>query len=133
MAVRGNHDLNAPFPAGVIDLHLNVVSFGGLKFGGFGGSWRYKSRGYNLYTQEEAERLLESIPPVDIFVAHNSPAGVHERDSDAHQGFRTFNAYIRRASPSYFIHGHQHNDNSAVIAKSRIVGAIGERLIEISP
>ena len=44
-AAKGNHDMPNPFPEPVIDLQLRVDSFGGISFGGFNGSWRYKPRG----------------------------------------------------------------------------------------
>jgi len=129
-AVRGNHDLDVPFPDGIIDLHLEVKSHRGLKFGGFGGSWRYKNRGNNLFTQEEAETLLDGFPAVDVFIAHNSPFGIHERDADVHQGFRAFNGYIRRTSPTYFIHGHQHNGKTGRCERTQVCGVISERMFD---
>src|ERR1035441_6282857 len=72
-AVKGNHDGGGPFPAPITDLHLRIEEFDGLRFGGFNGSWRYKPRGHFLYEQDEAERQLAAFPPVDVFVAHNSP------------------------------------------------------------
>lgn len=107
-AVRGNHDSNAPFTSSVTPLHGSVVHHAGMSFGGFNGSWRYKPRGHHLYEQEEVRKALESFPRVDVFVAHNSPAGCHERDTEVHQGFEGFRDYILRARPKYFLHGHQH-------------------------
>ena len=71
-----------------MDLHLRVVTLAnGLRIGGFNGSWKYKPRGHFLYDQDEAAVLLQQLPAVDILVTHNSPADVHERDADVHQGF----------------------------------------------
>ena len=52
-AVRGNHDGDVAFTKGVTDLHLTTFKFGGLKFGGFEGSWKYKPRGHHLFEQAE--------------------------------------------------------------------------------
>ena len=107
-AVRGNHDSAAPFATEIIDLHFNIARHEGIRFGGFKGSWRYKPRGHHMFEQSEVAKTLRSFPAVDVFVAHNSPAGIHERDSEVHQGFEAFTEYIDRVQPAYFIHGHQH-------------------------
>ena len=130
-AVRGNHDRDLPFPEGVTSLHGAVVSYGGLRFGGFEGSWRYKPRGHHLYEQEEVTRLLQAFPPVDVFVAHNSPRGIHERDGEVHQGFDAFVDYIRRVRPRYFIHGHQHLEITTRIEDTTIIGVFGEKKMEL--
>ncbi|MAS93568.1 MAG: hypothetical protein CMO55_10285 [Verrucomicrobiales bacterium] len=130
-AVRGNHDSAAPFAGFVTDLHLTATAFGGMRFGGFGGSWKYKPRGHHLYEQEEVNAALRDFPAVDVFVAHNSPRGIHERDSDVHQGFDAFREYIARAKPKYFFHGHQHFNEETVIGDTRVIGVFGERVMEV--
>ena len=93
-AVKGNHDSAGSFPQNITNLHLSVVEYSGLVFGGFGGSWKYKPRGHHLHEQWEVANALHSFPVVDVFIAHNSPRGIHERDSDVHQGFDAFPDYI---------------------------------------
>lgn len=105
-AVKGNHDSGEPFPPPIIDLHLAVQTVDGVRFGGFNGSWRSKPVGHYLYEQEEVANLLVGFPTVDVFVAHNSPRNIHERDTEVHVGFEAFNNYIERAQPRLFIHGH---------------------------
>jgi len=112
-------------------LHLATHKFGGLKFGGFNGSWRYKPRGNFLYEQDEVEKLLEFFPPVDVFVAHNSPDQVHQWDNSVHAGFKAFNAYIERAKPQFFIHGHQHMNAESFVGETRLVGVFGQRWIQL--
>src|SRR5690242_1683727 len=70
VAVKGNHDSSAPFPAPIRDLHLKTFEFRGLRFGGFCGSWKYKPRGNYLFEDPEVERLLTGFAAVDIFVTH---------------------------------------------------------------
>ena len=130
-AVRGNHCVNTPFTAPTVDLHLQKLECLGLSLGGFAGSWRYKSHGNHMYTQEQVHALLTDFPAVDIFIAHNSPHGIHERDSHNHQGFDAFLDYIDRAQPSYFFHGHQHCNQISYRGKTCVVGVYGERLISI--
>jgi hypothetical protein len=129
--VRGNHDVNAAFPPGITPLHLRIDGFGGLSFGGFDGSWRYKPRGHHLYEQDEVARMLANFPRVDVFLAHNSPRGIHERDGDIHQGFGAFLNYIETARPRWFLHGHQHLSSTTRIGDTEVVGVFGETLLEI--
>lgn len=129
--VKGNHDSDAPFPSFIKPLHGTIEHFGGLSFGGFNGSWRYKPRGHHLFDQDEVTRSLESFPRVDVFIAHNSPSGVHERDDHVHQGFEAFLTYIETAKPRYLIHGHQHLRQTTMIGETRVIGVFGEEVIEI--
>lgn len=130
-AVRGNHDTNAPFPGGISDLHLTTQTFDGIRFGGFAGSWRYKPRGHHLFEQAEASTLMRAFPAVDVFVAHNSPSGIHERDNEVHQGFEGFVDYLNRAKPRVLIHGHQHLDLTTVHGETTIFSVYGEKIIEL--
>jgi Icc-related predicted phosphoesterase len=129
--VRGNHDTASPFPKGFTDLHLSVGEFSGVRFGGFRGSWRYKPRGHHLWEQEEVSTLLRQLPAVDVFVAHNSPRGIHERDSDVHQGFDGFRDYIATARPRYFVHGHQHVNEVTQCLDTSVVGVYGAQWLEL--
>lgn len=130
-AVRGNHDTDAPFPDGIVDLHCSMEVFDGIRFVGFGGSWKYKPRGHHLYEQTEVSALLKSFPPADVFITHNSPAGIHERDREVHQGFEAFLPYLDRTRPTLMIHGHQHLDLSTVRGSTTILGVYGETLVRL--
>src|SRR5262245_30443307 len=55
LAVKGNHDGAGIFPKPILDLHERTWEFQGLRFGGFGGSWKYKPRGHHLFEQSEVE------------------------------------------------------------------------------
>lgn len=131
-AVKGNHDSADAFKPPISDLHLYIQNFNGLTFGGFNGCWRYKPRGYFLYEQSEVSAQLRSFPYVDVFVAHNSPRGINERDQDVHQGFDAFRDYISRCTPRYFIHGHQHLNATTNFSGTRVIGAYGVKVVEIT-
>ncbi len=131
LAVRGNHDSAAPFPDPIIDLHLKSVTIEGITFGGFAGAWRYKPVGHHLYEQWDVATAMRGFQPVDVFVAHNSPAGIHERDRHVHQGFGAFGDYIDRAQPQLFIHGHQHLNLLTVRDQTKILAVYGEKLVTI--
>jgi uncharacterized protein len=129
-AVRGNHDSDAPFEESIIDLHLGVAHFAGVRFGGLNGCWQYKPRGAFLYYQEEAEAFMEDFPVVDVFISHNSPRRVHDREDGIHTGFTALNAYIERAAPCLLLHGHQHQDCETLVGRTRVIGVYGWKVIE---
>jgi Icc-related predicted phosphoesterase len=129
-AVRGNHDSDAPFPPPVADLHLRTAELGGVRFGGLNGCWQYKPRGSFLYYQEEAEAFLEAFPAVDVFISHNSPRRVHDREDGVHTGFSALNAYIERAKPRLLLHGHQHQARETRVGATRVIGVYGWSVIE---
>lgn len=131
VAVKGNHDSEAPFPEPIIDLHLRTSELGGLRFGGLNGCLQYKPRGAFLYYQEEVDAFLDSFPPVNIFISHNSPRRIHDREDEVHTGFNALNSYIDRAAPRLLLHGHQHQDSETQVGKTRVIGVIGWRTIEI--
>jgi predicted phosphodiesterase len=132
LAVKGNHDSSGDFPLPIEDLHLRTLNYGGLKFGGFCGSWKYKPRGNYLFEQSEVETALTSLPSVDVFVAHNSPRLVHDRDDEVHLGFVAFLNYINHARPRYFFHGHQHVHQETAIGGTSVVGTYGYRFLAIA-
>ena len=126
IAVRGNHCSDQSFPVPTIDLHLQTIERYGITFGGFAGSWQYKKVGNHMYTQNEVNALLHDFPVVDVFIAHNSPCGIHERDTGIHQGFDGFLEYIDKAQPAYFLHGHQHRREVSYRGNTCIMGVYGE-------
>ncbi len=131
LAVRGNHDRSATFARSIVDLHLHRVEVQGLSFGGFQGSWKYKPRGNYLYEQDEVEKALKEFPAVDIFVAHNSPLRVHDKEDETHYGFDGFKHSIRVRRPMIFLHGHQHFRVQTRVEDTVVIGAYGAQLFEL--
>jgi Icc-related predicted phosphoesterase len=131
LAVKGNHDADAPFPEPVVDLHLQTIDIGGLRFGGLNGCWQYKPRGSFLYEQEEVDAYLQDFPAVDVFISHNSPRRVHDREDEIHTGFSGLNRYTERATPRLLLHGHQHQNSETAVGRTRVIGCFGWRVIEI--
>ncbi|PWH15474.1 MAG: hypothetical protein DDG60_05735 [Anaerolineae bacterium] len=121
--VPGNHDpeygqqANSRV-AGGDNVDGEVLYSKGLLLAGLGGCIRYQSHTPNQYSQREmylrAYALLPKIilgkiryrRPLDIFIAHSPPAGIHDDDDPAHQGMHALNFLIRWAKPRYFLHGH---------------------------
>ena len=130
LAVKGNHGSPEPFRAPILDLHLTTNTINGVRFGGFQGSWKYKPRGHYLYEEPEVEQLLGSFPAVDVFVAHNSPRHIHDREDNVHLGFETFVTYIHRAQPRFFLHGHQHATQETRVGATRVIGVHGRMRLE---
>lgn len=124
--VPGNHDPNykaANTPArveGGSNLDLKLFRHKRFLIGGFGGSIRYRPDGTNQYTQAEAYlRSLRMLPrlylnrlnygrALDILVTHSPPFGIHDEETQAHQGLKAINWLIRIAKPRYHFHGHTH-------------------------
>ena len=131
LAVKGNHDSSAPFQGPIIDLHLRSHAVRGVTFGGFCGAWKYKPKGNHLFEQAEVESALAAFPRVDVFVAHNSPRMVHDRDDEVHIGFVAFNSYIARAQPRWLLHGHQHLNTESTIGATHVTGIYGHRFVAI--
>lgn len=131
LAVKGNHDFPSPFSGPVVDLHLSIEEHMGICFGGFNGSWKYKPRGLFLYGQDEATDLLKDFPHVDIFISHNSPRGIHDKEDRIHTGFGALSEYIRRQKPRVLIHGHQHVNSETEVGRTRVIGVYGHKVVEI--
>ncbi len=129
LAVKGNHDYDTPFDPRITDLHLKTVEIDGLTFGGFGGSWKYKPKGAFLFEQDEVSAALSAFPRVDIFVAHNAPRGIHDKDDGVHVGFDAFATYIRDRQPKVFLHGHQHSEQMSMSGGTKVIGVYGHQTL----
>lgn len=128
-AVKGNHDPAVPFPAPITDLHARTEPHDGVRFGGLNGCWRYKPKGYFLYEQSEAAELLAALPAVDVFLSHNSPRGIHDREDEVHIGFDALNTYLARARPKALVHGHQHVDRETRAGQTKVIGVYGWKVL----
>ncbi len=133
LAVKGNHDSSRPFKPPIRDMHLQTFTLDGVTFGGFCGSWKYKPKGNYLFEQDEAERLLATFPAVDVFIAHNAPRLVHDRDDEVHIGFSAFGNYIARHQPRYFFHGHTHVSPETRLGATRVIGVLGQQRFDLEP
>lgn len=132
LGVLGNHDPASPPPM-LRDLHLRVVEWAGVTFGGFEGARRYKPLGHHLYEEVEVEALLAGFPRVDVFVAHSPPAGIHDAEDGVHNGFRAFRRYIEERQPALFLHGHVHRRAETMVGRTRVVATVGARMLRWEP
>lgn len=124
--IPGNHDpifnLQDPrtYAQGGFNLDLKLVRHKKFLVGGFGGSIRYRPNGTNQYTQSEAYfRAFTLIPrltlnkmnygrALDVLITHSPPFGIHDEETQAHQGLKAINWLIRVAKPRFHFHGHTH-------------------------
>lgn len=131
LAVKGNHDSSASFRDPIVDLHLRKHAVRGVTFGGFCGAWKYKPKGNYLFEQHEVENGLAEFERVDVFVSHNSPRLVHDREDDGHIGFNAFNRYMSRAQPRWLLHGHQHLHTESTVGATKVIGTYGHRFFVV--
>lgn len=124
--VPGNHDpkYDREYPLtyaeGASNLDLRIARFNNMLLAGLGGSIRYRPDGVNQYSQTEAYerafRLLVRLSiqylvyrrRLDILITHSPPFGIHDEQTEAHQGLKALNFLIRWARPRYHLHGHTH-------------------------
>lgn len=153
--VPGNHDplyndqRALTYAEGGSNLDVKTDSVKGLLLAGLGGSIRYRPDGVNQYTQSEAFfracrlllRLLVSPNryrrKLDILITHSPPFGVHDEDTQAHQGIKALNFVIRVARPRYHFHGHTHfyrnnlEDPVTQVGQTTVMNIFPYKVIEI--
>lgn len=118
VGVYGNHCSGTYFESlGIQNMHLNRVQFQGFILGGFEGAVRYKPSEYaKMYTQEEAQKLLQNFEHADIMICHAPPFGVNDEPEDpTHQGLKGLNEYIEREHPKYLLHGHTYPTEQNIV------------------
>jgi len=154
--VPGNHDptynLNnsLSYVEGGSNLDLKLARVKKILVGGFGGSIRYRPDGTNQYTQTEAYlRAFRLIPrlllnrinygrALDILITHSPPFGIHDEETQAHQGLKAINWLFRAAKPLYHLHGHTHfqrrnlSPSETTQGTTKIVNVFPYKIIEVN-
>jgi len=154
--VPGNHDptYNPGNPLahaeGASNLDLKLARHKRFLIGGFGGSIRYRPDGTNQYTQSEAYfRAFRLLPrlflnrvnygrSLDILITHSPPYGIHDEETQAHQGLKAINWLLHIAKPRYHFHGHTHFQRRNLSASettrslTKIVNVFPYKIIEVS-
>ena len=124
--VPGNHDPihqeydPKTYAEGGMNLDLNFTRVKTFLVAGFGGCILYRPNGTNQYSQTSAYfRAFKMLPrlllnriqygrALDILITHSPPFGIHDEDTQAHQGLKAINWLIQIAKPRYHFHGHVH-------------------------
>jgi Icc-related predicted phosphoesterase len=137
IGVYGNHCSGAYFDElGIENLHLKTKEIGGVLFGGFQGSVRYKQDpSAVMYTDEEAQELLKDFPYADILITHSPPRGVHDEDDPAHRGLKALRDYVLAKQPKYLIHGHTYVSDSTketLLDSTKIVHVYADQILELN-
>ena len=114
--VHGNHDktYDQQPPEGCDCVEDRLVTVGGLRILGLGGSIRY-SGGPHQYTERQMARRVRRLRyrlwragGVDIVLTHSPMLGYGDGEDYAHQGFESLLALVDKYHPQYLIHGHVH-------------------------
>jgi uncharacterized protein len=147
--VRGNHDeVYIKSPPGGDDLHQRIMTYKGLTFAGLEGSMQY-NRGKIQYTDSEMSRMVLKMgpkillnrtlgKPIDVFVTHSPPLGIHDADDLPHTGFRAFLRFMEWYRPRYMLHGHVHTydrrkDTRSQYQQTDIINVNPVTVLEIDP
>jgi len=154
--VPGNHDPiynpdnSLAHAEGASNLDLKLARHKKFLIGGFGGSIRYRPDGTNQYTQSEAYfRAFQLLPrlllnkvnygrALDILITHSPPFGIHDEETQAHQGLKAINWLLRVARPRYHFHGHTHfqrrnlSPSETTQSITKIVNVFPYKVIEVS-
>ncbi len=138
--VPGNHDPvyssehKRSYAEGGLNIDRKVVFHKGLLIAGLGGSIRYRPDGVNQYTQREMYwRVFNLLPALlyqrifrgrklDVLITHSPPFGIHDDDTQAHEGLKALNWLVRWAQPRYLFHGHTHFYRQNLEAATTVVG-----------
>ena len=137
IGVYGNHCSGTYFEIlGITNMHLRTWEFGGITFGGFEGSLRYKpSSVAKMYTHEESVQLLQDFPYVDVMISHSPPQGINdEPGSHSHEGLLGLRQYVDNTKPRYFLHGHTYPSENEVVAEhgsTKIIYVHQEKLVTL--
>ncbi len=136
IGVYGNHCTRGYMEElGITNIHLNIFEFQGVTFTGFEGCVRYKdSQQSPMWTQEEAYKLVASMPPANVVVSHCPPFGINDNQDLAHQGFHALRDYLIKNQPKYWFHGHTYPDSNEMINNfndTRIFYTDPEIIVEI--
>ena len=147
--VPGNHDPthreNDPktFAQGGSNLDLKIARVKTFLFGGLGGCIQYRPDGANQYTQTVAYLRAFGLLPrlilnrlnygrsLDILITHSPPFGIHDDDTQAHQGLKAINWLLQFAKPRYHLHGHTHFYRRNLASSETIFR--GTKIINVHP
>ncbi len=96
-----------------------VEKIGPVIMGGLEGSLLY-NKGEHQYTENQMRRKILRIEPrlylnrlfsgryIDVLITHAPPSGIHDKQDQAHKGFKALLRFIKRYHPKYLLHGHTH-------------------------
>ena len=130
--VHGNHDTgyDTKPPEGCECVDDDIVVFNGVRILGLGGSMRYRPNQPYMFNEKEMARRVRKLrrklrkhKGFDILLAHAPALGVGDMEDLPHRGFQVFLDLMDRYKPRYLVHGHVHQEYSALgFARERKYG-----------
>ena len=130
--VHGNHDTGYDTnpPEGCECVDDEIVVFNGVRILGLGGSMRYRPNQPYMFNEKEMARRVRKLrrklrkhKGFDILLAHAPALGVGDMEDLPHRGFQVFLDLMDRYKPRYLVHGHVHQEYSALgFARERKYG-----------
>lgn len=154
--VPGNHDPNhnpddpKTYAEGGSNLDLKLVRYKKFLISGLGGSIQYRPDGTNQYSQTEAYARAFQLYPrlmlnkanygraLDILITHSPPFGIHDEETQSHQGLKAINWLLRVAKPRYHFHGHTHfqrrnlSPSETTSGETKIINIFPYKIIEVT-
>lgn len=154
--VPGNHDPNhnpadpKTYAEGGSNLDLKLVRYKKFLIGGLGGSIQYRPDGTNQYSQAEAYARAFQLYPrlmlnkanygraLDILITHSPPFGIHDEETQAHQGLKAINWLLRVAKPRYHFHGHTHfqrrnlSPSETTSSETKVINIFPYKIIDVT-
>lgn len=143
--VLGNHDLRyatSP-PAGCQCIGGKIVAVKNYSIVGFSGS-RWYNGGINQYTEKQMNKAIARLRfslwrngRPDLVITHAPPRHIHDAEDPCHKGFASYRKFIEKYNPSYFIHGHIHQqfrdeqERITTFNSTQVINAYGFYLFEI--
>lgn len=143
--ILGNHDIRyetSP-PQGCMHIHRRIVTCGGLRILGLGGS-RWYNGGVNQYSEFVMNGFIRRLwlslvrhRGVDMLVTHAPPRRLGDAEDPCHRGFRCFRSFIEKQKPVYHLHGHIHTlfdsmeERIIPFGETRIVNCYGYCIIDV--
>lgn len=116
----------------ISNLHLNTYKLWWITFWWFEWCVKYKN-GRFQYTQEEANRLIQLLPKVDVIISHCPPFWINDNIDSAHIWFKALRDYIEKYSPKYLFHWHTYDKGNFVdkYLDTNIIYVHREKIIEV--
>lgn len=127
VGVLGNHDYFGDLEYTKINnIHQKSISFQDNIISGLEGCIRYKDSKEPMYTQEEYFELIKSIDKrTNIFISHNAPKGIHDKDLYAHEGTMAKRDFIDENNVDYWFHGHLHKIEMTKYENTHVINVYG--------
>ena len=142
IGVPGNHDPDAFYVPGMVNIDGSLQRAAGVAVVGLGGSRRYKADGRHQYTESEMAVRVAALLPllllrrvrygrgVDIVVTHSPPRGIHDGLDLPHVGFAAFHRLLKAGRPRLLLHGHTAFNRNLDTGESTLLST---RVINVNP